>query len=89
MTDDEVLEDTIWEVARPWEEQWESLNVNESKAMEQELDDQDRQTLRCLIVLLPFHVLTFLEFCPSHGYLDKTLDSYMLPISCIAVLKVD
>ena len=40
---DEVLEDTIWEVARPWEEQWESLKVNENKTMEQELDDEDRQ----------------------------------------------
>jgi hypothetical protein len=40
---DEVLEDTIWEAARPWEEQWESLKVNESKVVEQELDDADRQ----------------------------------------------
>ena len=39
---DEVLEDT-WEAARLWEEQWESLKVNESKAVEQEMDDEDRQ----------------------------------------------
>ena len=30
MTDEE-LEDTMWEEARPWEEQWEALKVNESK----------------------------------------------------------
>ena len=41
---DEVLEDTIWESVRPWEEQWESLKVNESKVVEQELYDEDRQT---------------------------------------------
>ena len=29
--------------ARPWDEQWESLKVNESKMVEQELDDEDRQ----------------------------------------------
>jgi hypothetical protein len=40
---DEVLEDTIWESARLGEEQWESLKVNESKVVEQELDDEDRQ----------------------------------------------
>jgi hypothetical protein len=42
MTDEE-LEDTMWEAARPWEEQWEALNVNESKVEEQEIDDDDRQ----------------------------------------------
>ena len=41
MTDEE-LEDTMWEAARPWEEQWEALNVNESKVEEQEIDDDDR-----------------------------------------------
>ncbi len=40
---DEVLENTTWEEARPWEEQWESLEVNESKVVEQELDNEDRQ----------------------------------------------
>ena len=30
MTDEE-LEDTMWEEARPWEEKWETLKVNESK----------------------------------------------------------
>ena len=34
--------ETMWEEARPWEEQWESLKVNESKMVEQELDDEDR-----------------------------------------------
>ena len=28
---DEVLEDTVCETVRPWEEQWKSLKVNESK----------------------------------------------------------
>ena len=34
----------MWETARPWEEQWESLKVNESKVEEQEIDDDDRQS---------------------------------------------
>ena len=42
MTDEE-LEDTMWETARPWEEQWEALQVNESKVEDQEIDDDDRQ----------------------------------------------
>ena len=42
MTDEE-REDTMWEVTRPWEEQWEALKVNESKVEEQEIDDDDRQ----------------------------------------------
>ena len=42
MTDEE-LEDTMWEAARPWEEQWEALKVNESKVEEQETDDDNRQ----------------------------------------------
>ena len=42
MTDEEI-EDTMWEVARPWEEEWESLKVNESKVEEQVIDDDDRQ----------------------------------------------
>jgi hypothetical protein len=33
----------MWESARPWEEKGESLKVNESKMVEQELDDEDRQ----------------------------------------------
>ena len=40
---DQVLEDAMWEAARPWEEQWESIKVNESKMVEPELDDEDRQ----------------------------------------------
>ena len=28
---DEVLEDTMCETVRPWEDQWKSLKVNESK----------------------------------------------------------
>jgi hypothetical protein len=40
---DGVLQDTMWDVARPWEEQWETLKVNESKMVEPELDDEDRQ----------------------------------------------
>jgi hypothetical protein len=40
---DQVLDDTMWEVVRPWEDQWESLKLNESKIVEQELDVEDRQ----------------------------------------------
>ena len=42
-TTDQMLDETMWEEARPWEEKWESLKVNESKMTEQELDDEDRQ----------------------------------------------
>ena len=42
-TTDQVLDEAMWEAARPWEEKWESLKVNESKMAEQELDDEDRQ----------------------------------------------
>ena len=42
MTDEE-LKDTMWEADRPWEEQWESLKVNESKVEDQVIDDDDRQ----------------------------------------------
>jgi hypothetical protein len=38
-----VIDEGMWEVVRPWEEKWESLKVNESKMVEQELDDEDRQ----------------------------------------------
>jgi hypothetical protein len=38
---DEVLENTTWEEARPWEEQWEPLHENGSKVVEQELDNED------------------------------------------------
>jgi hypothetical protein len=33
----------MWETDRPWEEKWESLKVNESQMVEQDLDDEDRQ----------------------------------------------
>jgi hypothetical protein len=39
---DQVLE-AMWESVRPWEEQWESLKVNQSKVVEQALEDEDRQ----------------------------------------------
>ena len=42
MTDEE-LEDTMWEAARPWEEQWEALQANESKVEGQVIDEDDRQ----------------------------------------------
>jgi hypothetical protein len=42
-TTDQVLDEAMWEAARPWEEKWESLKVNESRMTEQELDDEDRQ----------------------------------------------
>jgi hypothetical protein len=42
-TTDQVLDETMWEETRPWEEKWESLKVNESIMTVQELDDEDRQ----------------------------------------------
>ena len=42
MTDEE-LEDTMWETARPWEEQWETLKADESKVEDQVIDEDDRQ----------------------------------------------
>ena len=36
---DEVLEGIMWEAARPWEERWETLKVDESRVQEQETDD--------------------------------------------------
>jgi hypothetical protein len=39
---DQVLDEAMWESGRPWEEEWESLKVNESKMVEQELDDEVR-----------------------------------------------
>ena len=38
-TTDQVLDEAMWESARPWEEKGESLKVNESKMVEQELDE--------------------------------------------------
>ena len=43
-TTDQVLDEAMWEAARPWEEKWESLKMNQNKMTEQELDDEDRQT---------------------------------------------
>ena len=43
-TTDQVLDESMWEEGRLWEEKWESLKVNESSMVEQELDDEDRQT---------------------------------------------
>jgi len=40
---DEVLEVIMWETARPWEERWETLKVNESRVEEQEVDDENKQ----------------------------------------------
>ena len=42
MTDEE-LEDTMWEEASPWEDQWEALQANESKVEGQVIDEDDRQ----------------------------------------------
>ena len=39
---DEVLEDMMWEEARPWEERWETPKVDEGRVEEQEVDDEDR-----------------------------------------------
>ena len=30
-TTDQMLDEAMWEAARPWEEKWESLKVNESE----------------------------------------------------------
>lgn len=37
------LEDMMWEAARPWEEQWGALKMDESRVEEQEADDEDIQ----------------------------------------------
>ena len=42
MTDEE-LEGSMWEVARPWEEQWEALQADESKVEGQVIDEDNRQ----------------------------------------------
>ena len=41
MTDEE-LEDTMCQSVRPWEEQWETLKMNESKVEEQEINDEEK-----------------------------------------------
>ncbi len=40
---DETLEDMMWEAARPWEERWDTLKMDESRVEEQEVDDEDKQ----------------------------------------------
>ena len=40
---DEALEDIMWEAARPWEERWDTLKMDESRVEEQEVDDEDKQ----------------------------------------------
>ena len=40
---DETLEDIMWETARPWEERWDTLKMDESRVEEQEVDDEDKQ----------------------------------------------
>ena len=58
----------MWEEARPWEERWETLKVDESRAEEQEVDDEDRQARfwRCrpdgFAVIEKEHVIYILEF---------------------------
>ena len=42
-TTDQVVDESLWEEARPWEEKWESLKMNQNKMTEQKLDDEDRQ----------------------------------------------
>ena len=37
------LEDMMWEAARPWEERWNALKMDESRVEEQEADDEDVQ----------------------------------------------
>ena len=44
---EEELDNSLFETSRPWEEQWESLKTDEtdeSEWVEQEPDDDDRQT---------------------------------------------
>ena len=33
----------MWETARPWEERWDTLKMDESRVEEQEVDDEDKQ----------------------------------------------
>ncbi len=33
----------MWETTRPWEEEWETLKVNEGNVEEQGIDDEDRR----------------------------------------------
>ena len=40
---DEALEDRMWEAARPWEERWDVLKMDESRVEEQEAGDEDIQ----------------------------------------------
>ena len=80
---DEVLENIMWEEARPWEERWETLKVDESSVEEQE-DDEDRQARfwRCrpdgFAVNETEHVISILEFkgirhgCHSEQYVSET-----------------
>ncbi len=41
---DETLEDMMWEPARPWEDRWDTLKMDESRVEEQEEDDEDKQS---------------------------------------------
>ena len=34
----------MWEAARPWEERWDTLKMDESRVEEQEVDDEDKQS---------------------------------------------
>ena len=43
MTEEE-FDNSLWETARPCEEQWESLKADESKWAEQVTDDDETQT---------------------------------------------
>ena len=65
---DEVLEGIMWETARPWEEQWETLKMDKSRVEEQEIDDEDKQArfwrrrLDGFAVNEREHVIYILEF---------------------------
>jgi hypothetical protein len=77
-----VLDESTWEEARPWEEKWVSLKVNESKMAEQELDDEDRQAQFWrrrpdgFVVHEKEHIIYVLEFKrvsdAGHEYVSKT-----------------
>ena len=76
---DQVLDDAMWEAARPWGEQWESLKVNESKMVEQELDRQARFWRRRpdgFAVNEKEHIIYVLEFKrvsdAGHEYVAET-----------------
>jgi hypothetical protein len=76
-TTDQVLDETMWEEDRPWEEKWESLKVNESKMTEQELDDEDIQARFWRRRLDGFYLRAAISDCLLIGFIRAT-EKYQL-----------